>query len=150
MLRSEIGESNKFFTSGTDWRNSEQHEEIRELKANNIALKGSLDDTEKSLNHVKLSLDRSGFQVRRLSKQIPELQESVNVLQEAADEDPEPASSEVSRRTFNSIVNRNHVSEANFASRNLANYLRHDVNNINLNRQSRREHFLLFLVHLCI
>ena len=55
MLRKEIDKSNK---STTDWRNSEQHEEIRELKANNIALNGSLDDTEKSLDHVKLSLDR--------------------------------------------------------------------------------------------
>ena len=150
MLRREIGELNKFFTSATDWRNSEQDEAIRELKANNIALKGSLDDTEKSLDHVKLSLDRGGSQVRRLSKQIRELQESVNVLQEAVDKDPELASSEVSRRTFNSTVNRNHVSEANVASRNLANYSRHDVNSINLNRQSRREHFLLILVHLCV
>ena len=28
--------------------------------------------------------------------------------------------------------------------------LRHDVNSINLNRQSRRQHFLLILIHLCI
>ena len=35
-----------------------KHEEIRELKMNNIALKGSLNDTETSLDHVTLCLDR--------------------------------------------------------------------------------------------
>ena len=118
MLRREIDELNKFPKSTAYYRNSEQHEEIRELKANNIALKGSSDDTEKSLDHVKLRLDRSGSQVRRLSQQIRGLQESWNVLQDAAEfKVPEPAFGEVSRRTFKSIVNRNHVSEANFAPR---------------------------------
>ena len=56
-----------FPTSMADWKTSEEHEEIRELKANNIALKGSLDDTEKSFDHVKLCLDRSESQVQRLS-----------------------------------------------------------------------------------
>ena len=58
MLRKEMDESNQFPKSMADWKTSKQNEEIRELKANNIALKGSLDDTEKKLDDVKLSLDR--------------------------------------------------------------------------------------------
>ena len=54
--------------------------EIRELKANNIALKGPLDDTERSIDHAKLSLDRGESQVKRLSQQILELQETVKGL----------------------------------------------------------------------
>ena len=75
MLRKEIDESNQFPKSMADWKTSKQNEEMRELEANNIALKGSL-DTEKSLDHVKLSLDRRRSQVRRLSQQIRGLQES--------------------------------------------------------------------------
>ena len=41
-----------------DWKTSDQHEEIRELKANNMALKGSFNDTEKAHDQVTLSLDR--------------------------------------------------------------------------------------------
>ena len=48
------------------------------MKANNIALKGSLNDTEKSLDHVMLSLDHSESQVKRLL----ELQDTENVKQD--------------------------------------------------------------------
>ena len=91
----ELHESNTSPTSTADWRTSEQYEEICELKKNNIALKDSLDDTEKKLDHVKLSVNRSESQVNRLSQQIGELQET----------------------------NRDHVAEANFSSRNVANSL---------------------------
>ena len=52
------------------------------MKANNIALKGSLNDTEKSLDRVTLSLDRSESQVKRLSQQNLELQDTENVKQD--------------------------------------------------------------------
>ena len=114
--------------STTDLWNSEQHEEIRELKANHTALKGFPDDTEKSFDHVKLSLDRCESQVKRLSQRYQELQETLNVFQESVEfKHLESAISEVSGRTCNSIVDRNHVSGANFASRNVANSLRRDV-----------------------
>ena len=46
------------------------------------------------------------------------------LFQEAEEcKDPELAFSEVSGRTFSGIVNRDHVSEANFSSRNVANSL---------------------------
>ena len=80
MLRRDIDESNMFPKSTTDWKTSEQHEEIRELKANGIALKDSPNDTEKSLDHDTLSLDRSESQVKRLSQQIRQLQETANVF----------------------------------------------------------------------
>ena len=49
---------------------------------------------------------------------------TLNILQEAAKfTNPKPAFSEVSGRTFSGIVNRNHVTEANFSSRNVANSL---------------------------
>ena len=61
---------------------------------------GSLNDTEKSLDHVELRLDRGESQVKQLSEQIRELQETANVLQEAAEfKDAEPFNSEVSGRT---------------------------------------------------
>ena len=60
-----------FLKSMADWTTSEQCEEIRELKTN-IALQDSLNDTEKSLGRVTLSLDRSESPVKRLSQQIRE------------------------------------------------------------------------------
>ena len=91
----ELHESNWSPTATADWRTSDQYEEICELKKNNIALKDSLDDTEKKLDHVKLSVNRGESQVNRLSQQIGELQET----------------------------NRDHVSGANFSSRNVADSL---------------------------
>ena len=59
--------------------------------------------------------------MKRLSRRIRDLQDTVNVLQEAAEfKDPEPADGEVPGGIFNSIVNRNHVSEANLAGLNVA------------------------------
>ena len=66
--------------SMTDWKTSEEYEEIRELKANNIALKDTLSITEQSLDHFTLSLDRGESHVKRLSQQIRELQETGNFL----------------------------------------------------------------------
>ena len=52
----------------------------------------------------------------------------MNVLQEAADlKDPEPANSEVSAHTITSMVNHTHVSEANLASRKIADSLSRDA-----------------------
>ena len=68
MLRSEMDESNKSPKTTEDWKNSEQYEEIRELQANNIALKDSLNDTEKKVDNVKLSLNRNESQVKRLTQ----------------------------------------------------------------------------------
>ena len=45
--------SKKYPKPTEDERNSEQHEEIRELKTNNTALKDSLDDTEKKLDYAE-------------------------------------------------------------------------------------------------
>ena len=90
------------------------------MKKNNVVLKDALDDTEKKLDDVELSVNRGESQVKRLSKQIEELQETANVSQEGEEcKDPELAFSEVSGRTFSGIVNRDHVSEANFSSRNV-------------------------------
>ena len=59
--------------------------------------------------------------MKRLSRRIRDLQDTVNVSQEAAEfRDPEPADGEVPGGIFNSIVNRNHVSEANLAGLNVA------------------------------
>ena len=116
MLRRELHESNWSPTATADWRTSEQYEEICELKKHNVVLKDSLDDTEKKLDHVKLSVNRGESQVKRLSQQIEELQETVHVFQEAEEcKDPELAFSEVSGRTFSGTVNRDHVSEAKFS-----------------------------------
>ena len=63
------------------WRNSEQYKEICELQTNNIALKGSLNDTETSLDVVVSS-------VKRLSQHIWEFQETLSCfffLQEVAE-----------------------------------------------------------------
>ena len=58
--------------------------------------------------------------MKRLSKQIEELQETANVSQEAEEcKDPELAFSECQGRNFSGIVNRDHVAEANFSSRNV-------------------------------
>ena len=90
------------------------------MKKNNVVLKDALDDTEKKLDHVELSVNHGESQVKRLSKQIEELQKTANVSQEGEEcKDPELAFSEVSGRTFSGIVNRDHVSEANFSSRNV-------------------------------
>ena len=51
-----------------DWKTSEQYEEIRELKTNNLALQGSLNDTEESLVRVTLSLDCGESLVKRDSR----------------------------------------------------------------------------------
>ena len=59
-------------------------------------------------------LDRGESLAKRLSHQIRELQEAAEC------EDPEHAN-----RIF--FVNRNHVSEGNFAGRNVANYSSRDV-----------------------
>ena len=56
LLRREIDESSMFPKSMAEWTTSEQCEEIRELKANNIALQGSV-NTEKSLDPATLSPD---------------------------------------------------------------------------------------------
>ena len=97
-----------------------------EHEQNRIAI--SLQRHGKDFDQVALSLDRSESLVQRLTKQIRELQETVIFFQEAAEfRDPEPAHSEVSERTFNSIVNRKHISGANFSSRNVANSFRRDV-----------------------
>ena len=99
MLRREIDESSMFPKSMVEWRTSEQSEEIRELKANNIALQGSV-NTEKSLDPATLSPDPGESLVKLLTQQIRELQDTVHVLQEAVEfEDQEPANGEVSGRT---------------------------------------------------
>ena len=56
-----------------DWKTSEEHEEIRELKKNNIAQQDSFNDTDKSLDQVPLSLDRSEPLVKRFTQQVREL-----------------------------------------------------------------------------
>ena len=61
-----------FPKSMADWKISEQNEEIRALKMNNIALQGSFNDTGKSLDQVTQSLNRSGSLVKRLTQQHPE------------------------------------------------------------------------------
>ena len=105
-----------------NWKFFEQYEEIRELTTNNIALQGSFNDIEKSIDQVILSLNRSGFRLKRFPHHVRELQDTEHVLQEAAAfKDPEFASSEVSGQIFKSSVNRNRASQANFASRNVAN-----------------------------
>ena len=92
MLRREFDESNMFPKSITGWQTSEQYEEIREWTANSIALKGSLNDTEKSLDHGPLSLDRSESKVKRLSQQTREFagnfrsQDSADVTVRCQDE----------------------------------------------------------------
>ena len=48
MLRREDDESSVFPKPMADWKTSNQYKEIHELEANNIAMKGSLNDTEKS------------------------------------------------------------------------------------------------------
>ena len=48
MLRREDDESSMFPKPMADWKTSNQYKEIHELEANNIAMKGSLNDTEKS------------------------------------------------------------------------------------------------------
>ena len=90
--------SRKSYTkSKEDWCTSEQYEEIRELQASNIALKDSLDDTEKKLDHVK-SLNRGESQVKRLSQLSWECSETVKYFTGSRwnFENPEIALSEVS------------------------------------------------------
>ena len=121
MLRREIDESNLFPKSMEDRTTRKQCE-------NSIALQGSLNDTEKSLDQVTLSLDRSESLVKRLTQQIRDLQDTENVLQKAAEfQHPEPANSEVSGRTFNGVVNRSHVCEANSVGRDDASSSSRDV-----------------------
>ena len=67
-----------------------------ELKANNITLKDSFDDTEKKLDRVMLSLIRSESQVKIFATDLGIA---------AKFRDPELAFSEVSGRTFSGIVN---------------------------------------------
>ena len=92
MLRREFDESNMFPKSITGWQTSEQYEDVREWTANSIALKGSLNDTEKSLDHGPLSLDRSESEVKRLSQQTREFagnfrsQDSADVTVRCQDE----------------------------------------------------------------
>ena len=61
-----------------DWTTSKEYEEIRELQTNNIALQGSVKETE----NVTLSLDCSESLVERLTQQTRELQETVNASKE--------------------------------------------------------------------
>ena len=84
---------------------------------------------------MKLSLNRVVSHAKRLTQQNWELRENASVSQEASEfnNPAEPASSEVSGRTFSCVVNRNHVSRAlnvsraNFLCRNVANSLSRDV-----------------------
>ena len=81
-----------------------------------VALHGSFNLKEKSLDQVTLSLGLSESQVKRLSQQI------LSVVQDAEGcKDPEPATREVSGHVCTSTLHRNHVSEANLTSRNFAN-----------------------------
>ena len=54
MLRREDDESSKFQMPMADWKTSNQYKEIHELEANNIALKGSLNDTKSLVCHTDL------------------------------------------------------------------------------------------------
>ena len=56
-----------FSKSMVDWTASEQVEEIREVKTNNIVLQGSFNEKENSLDQVTLSQDCSESQEKRLS-----------------------------------------------------------------------------------
>ena len=60
MLRRENDESSMFPKPMADWKTSNQYKEIHELVANNIAMKGSLNDTEKS-SVITLTSDRGKF-----------------------------------------------------------------------------------------
>ena len=92
---------------------------MEEFRANNIALKDSLDDTEKKLDHVKLSLNRSESHVKRLPQQIWELYETEHVLQEAAE-------FEGSRAAFREVVRTNFLWSCE-SRRNVTNSLSRDV-----------------------
>ena len=115
MLRRGTDETGMLSKAMVDWTTSE-YEEIRESKSNNVALQGSLNETEKALGNVTLSPDCRESLAKRLPQQTRELQETVNVPQEAAEcEGP------------TSILNRNQVSEVNGAGGNFANTSSRDV-----------------------
>ena len=59
----------------TDREFSVQYEEIRKLTMKNIVLKTLLNDTEKSIDHVSLSLDRSESLMRRTTNHLYDLHE---------------------------------------------------------------------------
>ena len=70
MLRRGIDESGKFPKSMSDWKSSEQYEDIRELQTNNIALQDSSTEAETSFGKVTLSPDCSESLVKRLTHHI--------------------------------------------------------------------------------